>query len=187
MDDGLWMPILTTERLTVRSYTMDDSPYVSQIEDKQQRHAWLTWTVANYRQLALLWQPPYGDRAIVLTETDEVIGSVGLVQSWGPFHLLPSLRRADEPAKPVCSPEMGLFWTVAREHRNRGYATEAARVMIGYTFETLNARRVVATTEHDNLASQAVMRKLGMTIDTYPDPEPTWFQTVGILINPKGK
>jgi RimJ/RimL family protein N-acetyltransferase len=39
----------------------------------------------------------------------------------------------------------------------------------------------VATTEHDNLGSIAVMRKLGMRIETNPEGEPEWFQTVGIL------
>ena len=145
------------------------------------RCEWLAWTIANYRQLALLWQPPYGDRAIVLTENDEVVGSIGLVPSFGPFHLLPSLRREDEDETPRWSPEIGLFWTVAPAHRNRGYATEAARAMIAYAFHILNFRRIVATTEHDNLASQGVMRKLGMSIEKYPAPEPVWFQTVGIL------
>src|SRR4051812_1559936 len=47
------------------------------------------------------------------------------------------------------------------------------------------ARRIVAATEHDNLASIGVMRRLGMRIERNPDPEPHWFQTVGVLFNPK--
>jgi hypothetical protein len=41
--------------------------------------------------------------------------------------------------------------------------------------------RVVATTEFTNVRSQAVMRKLGMRILRNPEPEPPWFQTVGVL------
>ena len=51
-------------------------------------------------------------------------------------------------------------------------------------FDELALARIVATTEHDNLRSIAVMRRLGMTIERNPLPEPHWFQTVGVLVNP---
>lgn len=38
-------------------------------------------------------------------------------------------------------------------------------------------------TEYDNLASQAVMRKLGMRLERNPLLEPRWLQVVGILEN----
>jgi RimJ/RimL family protein N-acetyltransferase len=43
--------------------------------------------------------------------------------------------------------------------------------------------RIVATTERDNLASQAVMRHLGMRIHENARAEPDWFQVVGIAEN----
>ena len=48
----------------------------------------------------------------------------------------------------------------------------------------LNLERIVATTMHDNHASIAVMRRLGMTIAANPLPEPPWFQVVGWLDAP---
>jgi RimJ/RimL family protein N-acetyltransferase len=66
-------------------------------------------------------------------------------------------------------------------HRRRGYAREAARALIDHAFDQLRLRRVVATTSHDNTASQAVMRSLGMRIEHNPLPEPAWFQVVGVL------
>ena len=39
--------------------------------------------------------------------------------------------------------------------------------------------RLVATTERSNTASQAVMRRLGMSVEENPLPEPEWFQVVG--------
>ena len=184
---NMTVPPLETERLLVRPYTMDDLPNVPQCSDPDRRREWLEWTVRNYQQLAGLYQPPYGDRAVVLKEAGVLIGSVGYVPSWGPFQRLPSFRQAgDDPASPLCTPEMGLFWTLAPEHRGRGYATEAARALIGFAFTDLQARRVVATTEHDNLPSQAVMRRLGMTLEANPLPEPEWFQVVGVLHNTIG-
>jgi len=36
-------------------------------------------------------------------------------------------------------------------------------------------------TEYDNLASQGVMRRLGMKLEKTPFPDPPWLQVVGIL------
>ena len=55
--------------------------------------------------------------------------------------------------------------------------------MIGYAFGVLNLRRIVATTEHDNLASQGVMRTIGMRLERNPFPDPPWMQVVGIKEN----
>ena len=56
--------------------------------------------------------------------------------------------------------------------------------MVSYAFDELDLDRVVATTEHSNLRSIAVMRRLGMTVERNPTAEPQWFQTVGVLLNP---
>jgi RimJ/RimL family protein N-acetyltransferase len=50
-----------------------------------------------------------------------------------------------------------------------------------HAFATLCLARIVATTEQDNLASAAVMRRIGMTVETNPFPEPGYFQTMGWL------
>ena len=52
--------------------------------------------------------------------------------------------------------------------------------MIDYAFGELRLWRILATTQYDNLASQAVMRKLGMTVTRNPLPEPAWMQVVGV-------
>ncbi len=56
--------------------------------------------------------------------------------------------------------------------------------MVDLGFTELHLRRVLATAEHLNAASQGVMRKLGMRITRNPLPEPEWLQVVGILSNP---
>jgi RimJ/RimL family protein N-acetyltransferase len=130
------------------------------------------------RVLAELHQPPYGDRAVVLKETRQLIGAVGFVPSLGPFGRLPFFGGV---AQAKFTPEVGLFWAVAPEHRRKGFATEAGRALVGYAFDELSLRRVVATTEYDNTASAAVMRRIGMTIQHNPRSTPHWFQVVGIL------
>ena len=56
--------------------------------------------------------------------------------------------------------------------------------MIDHGFAELGLARIVATTERDNLASIAVMRRLGMRVEQNPLPEPHWFQVVGWLDAP---
>lgn len=136
------------------------------------------YQVAADAGLAQLHQPPYGDRAIVLRSTREIIGSVGFVPALAPFGQLPSFERTTR-----FTPEVGLFWALFPDHWGHGYATESAATLVAYAFNELRLRRVVATTEHDNARSIKVMRRLGMRIEKNPQPEPAWLQTVGILEN----
>jgi RimJ/RimL family protein N-acetyltransferase len=186
------MPVLATERLLVRPFALDDLDAKQQLDlalgydtAREQQRRWLEWSVLNYEQLALLRQPPYGDRAIVLQESGALIGSAGLVPSLGPFDRFPAFRRRLTVADEVHTrPEVGLYWALDPAHRGRGYATEAARALIDFGFRRMGLQRIVATTDYDNEASQAVMRRLGMIIARNPYPDPPWCQIVAVLDNP---
>src|SRR4028119_1412411 len=67
-----------------------------------------------------------------------------------------------------------IGYEIAPEHRNRGFATEAARAMIGYAFAHADARveAVVAHTLAETNASNVVLRKAGMSfVAEVDDPE----------------
>jgi RimJ/RimL family protein N-acetyltransferase len=102
-----------------------------------------------------------------------------------PFGLLPyyTTHPLGEP-RAHNIPEVGLFWATATAHQRRGYASEAAAALIAFGFATLQLRRIVATTEHGNAASIAVMRRLAMRIEHNPLPAPFYLQVVGIIDNP---
>jgi ribosomal-protein-alanine N-acetyltransferase len=186
------MPPLETERLLIRPFTDVDLPAVLAVlgssgpaataaTERYVRHG-----VLNAVVLAELRQPPYGDRAVVLRATGELVAVAGLVPAYGPFD---QLRPADEePARPrppsLHRPEVGLFYHVRADVRRRGYATEAARALVDFAFGPMGLARIVATTERDNVASQAVMRRLGMQIHENARRGPGWFQVVGLLGNP---
>ncbi|MCL4256464.1 MAG: GNAT family N-acetyltransferase [Anaerolineae bacterium] len=184
--------LLHTDRLTIRPYTVDDlqarhdlSTRAFQSESTlEDTRAWLTWTIASYQQFASMYQPPYGDYAIVQTDTQAVIGSVGLVPSLIPWGVVDELRPANTPIHTLTSPEFGLFWGILPEFWGNGYAPEAGKAFINHIFETQSALRVVATTEHDNLNSQRVMKKLGMDMYSNSHKKPFWFEVVGVLGNP---
>ena len=185
------MPALETDRLRIRPFENDDVSAVRAVleldgadptTERYVRHGGLNALV-----LAHLMQPPIGDRAVELRSTGEVVGLAGLVPAYGPFA---QLRPFDEPrAGGARSPyriEIGLFYAVHPAHRRLGYASEAARALVDFAFDRLRLGRIVATTERDNLASQAVMRRLGMRMHENALEEPGWFQVVGIAERPSG-
>lgn len=186
------LPTLETQRLQIRPLRMEDlndchrlyvdidwaDKSVSEEENLQRRRQWLEWTVRNYEQLALLYQPPYGDRAVVLKDSGRFVGLVGLVPLLAPFGQLPSFGRKPGAA---FSAEVGLFWATTPALQRQGHATEAARALADHALGPMKLGRVLAGTQRDNAASLAVMRRLGMRLEENPFPEPPWFEVTGIL------
>jgi RimJ/RimL family protein N-acetyltransferase len=221
------MTPLVTPRLTIRPFTLDDLDDIHRILDVELADArlwsalalrartreectqWLQWTIMSYEQLAKLYQPPYGDRAMALKHTGQLVGACGYVPCLAPFGQLPGFASAtgdpapgvqasrqphrpggqdarapgDDPAPCVYSTEFGLFYAVAPAYQRQGYATEAASALIEHAFEHLRLKRVVAMTRYENLASIGVMRNLGMRIEKNPYPDPPWLQVVGVIEN----
>jgi ribosomal-protein-alanine N-acetyltransferase len=195
----LLMPNLETACLLIRPFVMEDLPEAHRLldveldaddlrtdkmESIQERAEWLQWSVLNTRQLAKLNQPPYGDRAIVLKSTGQLIGSCGFVPSFNAFEQMPNFDDYIGPGIPGrYSPEFGLFYAISPSHQRRGYALEAAQALVDYAFQELHLKRIIATTDYDNIGSIGVMRKLGMNIENNPLAEPAWLQVVGVLEN----
>jgi RimJ/RimL family protein N-acetyltransferase len=67
------------------------------------------------------------------------------------------------------TPAVEIGWRLAFEHWGRGYATEAARLALGYGFGALALAEVVSFTSATNLRSRAVMERLGMRRDPADD------------------
>jgi ribosomal-protein-alanine N-acetyltransferase len=63
-------------------------------------------------------------------------------------------------------PEVELEWFIDPDAWGRGYATEMAGEAVRAAFTTLGLDSLISYTTPDNLASQRVMRKLGMTYET---------------------
>jgi RimJ/RimL family protein N-acetyltransferase len=194
----LVMPVLETQRLVVRPFAMGDLEPVQRLYDHdwgrgdsdmrprsmEERREWLAWTVRTYHELAQLNQPPLGERAIVRRHDLAIVGAIGMVPCLAAFAKLPWHSGFQTRAQGFATAEYGLFWALGRQFRGHGYATEAAEAVIGHGFKTLRMRRWIATTEHANVASQAVMRRLGFRVESNPYADPPWLQVVGVLENP---
>ena len=97
--------ILETSRLTIRAFQPDDLHAIHRILDLtfgdgskiadeaalNERRSWLEWSRLSAEWLPKMFQPPYGDRAVVLKSTNEVIGAVGLVPCFDVFEQIPGL------------------------------------------------------------------------------------------------
>ncbi|KGD76751.1 guanosine monophosphate synthetase [Tatumella morbirosei] len=56
-----------------------------------------------------------------------------------------------------------IGWRLIPEHNGKGYATEAAEAIIDYAAEHIGADYLVAVADPENIPSQRVMQRLGMT------------------------
>ena len=63
--------------------------------------------------------------------------------------------------------EYEIGWTVNRPDWGSGIAPEAAHAVMGMAFSQFNAHRLIAFCHIDNLASQRVMQKLGMSPEAH--------------------
>lgn len=187
------MKTLETTRLVIRPLMMNDLESVHQLLDQElkdanigtdgqlsleQRERWLQWTILGYEQFSKLCQPPYGERAVILKDTHQLIGLCGFVPCLDHFEQL------NDRSPSFATTEFGLFYAISKNFQGFGFATEAAFAMTTYAFDTLHVKRLIATTTNDNLASIQVMRKLGMQLKHNPLPSPAWLQVVGLLNNP---
>lgn len=103
-------------------------------------------------ELLEMYRKPWGSTpfryywAIVLKDTDAPIGAVRLDDY------------ADEDG-------INLHLEVNPAHWNKGYVTEAARAVIDWGFARAGAEMICATADPRNIASNAVIKKLGFTFE----------------------
>jgi RimJ/RimL family protein N-acetyltransferase len=71
-------------------------------------------------------------------------------------------------AAPFC-PAVEMAWRLGRAHWRQGLASEAARTVVDCAFTRLGLERLVAFTAVENLASQELMRAIGMQRDPAED------------------
>ncbi|SKA27254.1 Protein N-acetyltransferase, RimJ/RimL family [Enhydrobacter aerosaccus] len=75
--------------------------------------------------------------------------------------------------------ETEVLWSLHPDAWGHGFATEAARAALAFGFDTLGLSLIFAMTKPDNLASQAVMKRLGLSYRkdvVYRGIEAVWFE-----------
>lgn len=188
--------LLETPRLLIRSFLPTDTPTIHRIlnetfgeatdveqsDSLAERQAWVEWSALNHEWFPKMHQAPYGDRAIVLKSSGALIGSVGYVAQVMPDDWMAGLENSAVLSE-YFVPEFAMFWVIDPSYQRQGYAAEAVQAMIEYAFQKLRLKQILAVTEHTNLASQGVMKKVGMKLLRNTQPDPFWLQVVGVLKN----
>lgn len=114
------------------------------------------------RALDYLWAPTS------LAQVRKEIEEVALIKFGGPKFTWVIEDRAGLPVGQLtahtCDPRNGTFsygFSVAAEHRRKGYAAEAVLLVVKYFFEELRYQKVTVTVHGDNAGSIAFHEKLG--------------------------
>ncbi|MGI8520640.1 MAG: GNAT family N-acetyltransferase [Actinomycetota bacterium] len=142
-----------TERLRFRRHDMDDAPFIhSLLSDPEhmryyprtysleEARGWIDWQLNLYRDHGFgLW-------VLELKETDELVGQCGLT--------IQDVEGVDE---------VEIGYHISKAYWRQGLATEAACACRDFAFDDLGLERIVITTGADNLPSQGVARKVGMS------------------------
>lgn len=146
---------LRGQHVVVRELDERDIPLIHEYASDPEVTRFMTWgpnasvteTAAFARgQMAEARRRPRDSYELVVASAadDELVGRVRLtIES-------EAQRRGD------------LGYVVRRARWGRGYATEAARLVLGFGFETLRLHRIEATCSPENAASVRVLEKIGM-------------------------
>lgn len=158
----LFPPVVVTERLLLRPWTVDDAPLLKRAIDENLAHlqAWMPWAMDEPSPLPVLEERiakfvadfaagTDGIYAIFTRDGARVLGGTGL-------H-----GRVERGL------EIG-YW-IAADACGRGYATEAAGALTAAAFDIPGVDEVQIRCDPANTASAAIPRRLGFTlIDTLP-------------------
>ena len=96
----------------------------------------------------------FGPFAVEVRDTGQFAGYIGLVVPRFEAHFTPAVE---------------IGWRLDAAVWNRGLATEGARAVLRYAFETLRLPEIVSFTVPENLPSRRVMEKIGLLRDPRGD------------------
>jgi RimJ/RimL family protein N-acetyltransferase len=146
-----------TERLIIRRRTRADLPRTVDFLNDWDVTRWLSvvpfpYAMKDAEDYFTATEPTYESgepqlHAIADAKTDEIMGVVGLHPP-----------RVPDPPKEVV--EIG-YW-LGKPYWGQGIMGEAAEIVLGLAFKRPWIARVIGRTDPENMASQGVMKKIGM-------------------------
>ncbi|AKP73102.2 hypothetical protein Psal006b_02641 [Piscirickettsia salmonis] len=155
------MYVITTERLTLRTWQESDLENMYQINqdshvmeffpskiNKDLTRKFILAVNSQFDKLGYIFY------AVELKKTRVFIGFIGL--SFVDFNA-------------HFSPAVEIGWRLAFEFWNQGYATEGALAVLQHGFNNLNIKKIVSFTAKKNMRSRKVMEKIGLKYDKKGD------------------
>ena len=151
-------PTLTTDRLVLRPVAMEDLDDLAALHaeesfwrypfgrgwSRSETQSFLEHTIERYRD------PGIAVSAVVVADSGALAGWAGLS--------IPTFL-------PEVLPAVEVGWRLGERHRGNGFATEAGRAWVRYGLEELGLESIISIYEPDNVASRAVMQRLGFSLE----------------------
>lgn len=160
-------PIIETERLILREFTMDDCEAVFEFNSNLELHQYtgdeVLQSVDRAKEIIRdIWLEDYknygyGRWATIYKPEDKIIGFAGL-------KYLPELNQTDIGFRFLPS-----YW-------GKGLATEASREILKYGFDKLGIDEIIGIAMPENIGSCRVLEKIGLKLykkAPYDDDEET--------------
>jgi len=171
--EAVAVPTLESERFALRAFSDADITWLTEMHLNPEVVRYLrpvgldpVMTEAEARALAHTIREKYRFGSYGLWAIDDRASGEAL--GWG------ALKNLDT------TEEIEVGYGLRRSAWGRGVATEVARRLIRYGFEELRLERIVGVTHPDNVASQSVLRKAGLTylglVKRYYGRETTYFE-----------
>ena len=149
------IPRIETKRLILRGFQEKDlEPYAEMCSDSDvMRYIGTGITLSRaeaWRNMAMIighwYLRGYGLWAVEERQTGEMIGRIGC---WNPEGWV----------------DFEVGWMLRKAYWGKGFATEAARVVMDYAFTNLHQPRVISLIFPENLASQRLALRLGEKLE----------------------
>lgn len=154
--------MIQTERLILRAYRDEDRADFAALNGDPQVGYWVANLMDRARSDALLDQLNdqiaaygYGLWGVARKDDDRIIGFCGLR----------AIAAGDLPV----GPGVEMAWRMIPAVWRQGFASEAADAALRWGLANLDVPEILAFTADTNLASQGVMRKIGMVADPARD------------------
>ncbi len=153
--------ILETKRLLLRRLVMDDLNDLFRLYSDPEIRKYFPEGVLNYEDTKdeLEWflnghpkHPELGLWATIHKESGNFIGRCGLL-TW-------TIEGQDE---------VEIAYLLDKAYWKQGLGTEAAQAILQYGFEKLNLSRLICMIDPENVASQRVAERIGMTFEKKVD------------------
>jgi RimJ/RimL family protein N-acetyltransferase len=150
------MPIIETERLTLRKLTIDDAAFmlgllnqpsfIQFIGDRGVRTLEDARNIIQTRYMAAYERLGFGIYLTQLKESQTPIGICGLVKRNG-------------------LDDVDIGYAFLPQYWSQGYASESASAVLAYARNTLGIRRILGITMPDNIGSIRVLEKAGLKFE----------------------
>ncbi|HEV2613591.1 MAG TPA: GNAT family N-acetyltransferase [Gammaproteobacteria bacterium] len=155
------MKIIETERLILRTWKDNDADEFYRINQDPSVIEFLLGplTLQEVKDFIASVNQQFDKTGYTLFAVEEkssgkLIGFIGLSSPTWESHFTPCVE---------------IGWRLGSEFWNKGYATEGAKAVLKYGFETVGLKEIVSFTVPANVRSIRVMERIGMVRDTRDD------------------